>query len=234
MRRVGWSLLVLISLVTVLVTGCVTTSDGVVVRASGTSSAAPRSSATSSPTPSSPPDSPVAGVNPTSREPIPPNALPCLPAPADSGTADQAQIADPAAPRLMVNVPNDWTATPGHGDVALNLAGPDGMSGAITIATTTLGPAEAFTKFADDAMDQAPISTLSVLPAEFCGYSSQRLMDTWADTPDQTVEYFDRLTHIWTNTRDYLVTIHAQAPAEANGFEQAESVLMEDFAIVIP
>lgn len=228
------TVLVLTFVATAALSGCVQARDGVAVRASDTdTTTTTRSSATSARPPSSTAPS-VYGVTPTLREPIPPNAFLCFPSPTDGGTTSIAEVTDPVAPRIVVSVPRDWTATPGQGDVALNLAGPEGMSGTVTIAPTTLDAADAFDQYGDDATAAAPISTVSALPAEFCGYSSQRLMGTWADNPGQTVEFVDRITHIWTNTTDYLVTIHAQAPAGAAGFESAESVLMEDFAIVIP
>lgn len=145
-----------------------------------------------------------------------------------------AEIADPAAPRVVVNVPSDWTSAPGQGAVALALSGPDGMSGSVTIAATTDGPAEAFTQYSDDVTAMFPLSSINVAPAEFCGYSSQKLFGSVSDEAGQSLDFADRITHIWTNTGEYLVVIHAQAPVRTAGFESAKSVLMEDFAVVIP
>src|SRR4029079_15495375 len=98
-------------------------------------------------------------------------------------------------------------------DVGLRMEGPDGMFATVTIAQTNLGPAEAFTDYADKGMAVSAVSSVSVLPAELCGYSGQKLMGAWSDTPQQSVEFLDRIVHIWTNTDNYLVAIHVQAPA---------------------
>ena len=73
-----------------------------------------------------------------------------------------------------------------------------------------------------------------MLPAELCGYSGQKLMGAWSDNPQRSVEFLDRIVHIWTNTNDYLVAVHAQAPAGTDGFDAASTVLIEDFAVGIP
>jgi hypothetical protein len=54
-----------------------------------------------------------------------------------------------------------------------------------------------------------------------------------APAPD-TVAFADRITHIWTNTSNYLVTIRLAGPADAPGFDAARTALMHDFAVVIP
>jgi hypothetical protein len=46
--------------------------------------------------------------------------------------------------------------------------------------------------------------------------------------------FADRVTHIWTNTRAYLVVIHLEGPADAPGFDAAKSTVMQQFAVVIP
>ena len=70
--------------------------------------------------------------------------------------------------------------------------------------------------------------------AKFCGYSSQKLTGTFLG-PSGTLGFADRITHIWTNTDKYLVTIHMEGPAEAPpGFSAAKAALMQDFAVVIP
>lgn len=108
------------------------------------------------------------------------------------------------------------------------------MSASVTIAPTTLDPVEAFTRYGDTVMDAAQISTLSVLPGDLCGYSGQRTFGTWANTPGETTSFADRITHIWTNNKSYLVTIHLQGPPGAPGFDAAEAVLPTEFGIVIP
>jgi hypothetical protein len=59
-------------------------------------------------------------------------------------------------------------------------------------------------------------------------------MGAWSDSPQQSVEFLDRLVHVWTNTNDYLVAIHVQAPAGTDGFDAASKVLTEDFPVEIP
>ena len=176
----------------------------------------------------------VPGVKETLPDTSPPNALICLPPPAGVGTATPAAVSDPAAPRITISVPSGWASNPGTGDVALTLAGPDGMSGTVTIAATTLDPAAAFDKYSDDIAAKVQLSSINVRPAEFCGYSSQELFGTLSDPPAPAVDFADRITHIWTNTRDYLVAVHLQGPTGAAGFEDAKTALMQDFAVVSP
>ena len=108
------------------------------------------------------------------------------------------------------------------------------MLAEITITATALDPAAAFTRYSDDVMAKYPISTLSLLPADLCGYSGQKLMGTWADDPEESIEYQDRIVHIWTNSKNYLVAIHVEAPSGTAGFDAAASMLTSDFNIVIP
>lgn len=108
------------------------------------------------------------------------------------------------------------------------------MSGSVTIATTTLEPAAAFEKYSDDLAAKAAFSSINVRPAEFCGYSSQELFGTLSDPPAPGVDFADRIAHIWTNTKNYLVAVHLQGPPGAPGFEDAKTALMQDFAVVIP
>ena len=145
-----------------------------------------------------------------------------------------AQVSDPAAPKITVAVPDGWSVEPGSGDVGVRMQGPDGMFATVTIAQTKLDPAAAFTEYADKVMAVSAVSSVSVLPAELCGYSGQKLMGAWSDTPQQSVEFLDRIAHIWTNTDNYLVAIHVQAPAGTDGFDAASTVLIEDFAVGIP
>ncbi len=49
-------------------------------------------------------------------------------------------------------------------------------------------------------------------------------MGAWSDTPQQSVEFLDRIAHIWTNTNDYLDAILVQAPAGTDGFDAASTV----------
>jgi len=109
------------------------------------------------------------------------------------------------------------------------------MFATVTIAPTTLDPAAAFTEYADEVMEVSAVSSVSVLPAELCGYSGQKLMGAWSDTPQNAVEYEDRIVHIWANSgNNYLVAVHVQAPTGTPGFDSAAALLTEDFEIVLP
>jgi hypothetical protein len=60
-------------------------------------------------------------------------------------------------------------------------------------------------------------------------------MGAWSDTPQNAIEFKDRIAHVWTNSgNDYLVAVHVQAPTDTAGFDDAASVLTEDFEIVLP
>lgn len=221
-----------------LLGGCAETSVGrPVADSTETSSASPANatststSASSAPSSSSPPEFPTMGVEPTLRETIPPNALVCLPSPT-AGTPVTAQIGDAAAPKIVIALPEGWTAAPDPAGLALT--GPDGMSGAVTITETALDPAAAFEKYADDVTADAPISSISIQPAENCGFSGQRLMGILSGGAAGNQTYRDRIAHVWTNTKDYLVVIHVAAPQGSPAFDAAASVLTADFAITIP
>jgi hypothetical protein len=78
-----------------------------------------------------------------------------------------------------------------------------------------------------------PRLKFSVAGAQFCGYSSQLLSMT-VQGPSGATDFADRITHIWTNTKQYLVAIHLEGPGGAAGFSGAKATLMQDFAVVIP
>ena len=198
------------------------------VSATSTTTSSSRSSTTATDTP----ESAEPGVLETTRQPVPPNAQVC--AQDRTGQTAVAAVADPAAPKITVALPDGWSATPGSGDVGARLTGPDDMLAEITITATTLEPAAAFSRYSDDLMGKYPISTLSLLPADLCGYSGQKLMGTWADDPGQSIQYQDRITHIWTNDKSYLVAVHVEAPSGTAGFDAAADMLTSDFGIVIP
>jgi hypothetical protein len=44
----------------------------------------------------------------------------------------------------------------------------------------------------------------------------------------------DRITHIWTNTKNYLVAIHLEGRSGTRGWSATKSALTQDFAVVIP
>ena len=130
-------------------------------------------SATSTPSPGS-----GFGVVETTRRPLEPMAQTCEPTGREPGSQQVSfvQGARPGTPIVELLAPENWTFAPSPVDPTLNLTGPDGMTGTVTVAPTELEPAEAFDKYADDAMAKAPIAALSVLPGELCGYSGQKLM----------------------------------------------------------
>ncbi|EHB56357.1 hypothetical protein MycrhDRAFT_3551 [Mycolicibacterium rhodesiae JS60] len=216
------------------VAACARNSDGTAVKVEASTS--PTSIATTTTTTSSTvtvaPESSEPGVIETTRTPIPADSTVCRPE--QPGPTAVAAIADPAAPKIRVRVPDGWSSTPGTGDVGALLSGPNDMVAEVTIAATPLDPGAAFTRYGDDVMARYPISTLSLLPGDFCGLSGQKLMGTWARDPDESVEYEDRLAHVWTNTGNYLVAVHVEAPSGTPGFDDAASVLTEEFGIVIP
>lgn len=231
-KRLGWTTLVLLGVAVSLPSGCVRTDNGVAIRGED---AATTSSVPSEPNPRSTEDAgPAApGVVATSRAPIPPAAVTCS-QPMRPAVEAVAQVSDPAAPRITIGVPDGWSVTPGSGDVGVSLDGPDGMSATVSIAKTQLEPADAFTDYADKVMAVSPVSSVSVLPADLCGYSGQKLMGAWSDNPQQSVEFVDRIVHNWTNTNNYLVAVHVEAPAGTHGFDAASTVLIDDFAVGIP
>jgi hypothetical protein len=228
MNRLRWTGLALAC----LLAACVRTSEGVPVPAAGpaeTVTATPP--ATARPTEEA--DLTAPGVIPTTRKPVPAGTVACS-HPNLPPVAVTAEVADRAAPKITVAVPDRWSATMGSADVGAKLDGPQGMWASVTIAKTRLDPAEAFRKYAADAMAVAAVSSVSIMPADLCGYSGQKLLGAWSDSPQQAVEFADRIAHIWTNTADYLVAVHVQAPTGTAGFGAASAVLMEDFTIVLP
>jgi hypothetical protein len=208
--------------------GCVRNIDGVAAWAGGSGA---------STAPSRPPTknngAPAPGIETTLPDHIPPNAFLCFPGPAEGGIGTVAQVQDAAAPRITITLPDGWTSEPGQRDLALSLSGPDAMSGTVTIVTTKLGPAEAFSEYAATLAQAKSDFQVDVVGAKFCGYSSQKLVGTFGG-PSGTVEFADRLTHIWTNTDQYLVAVDMEGPEDAPGFGAAKSALMQDFAVVIP
>ena len=229
MNGVAWAALAMVC----LLAGCVRTSDGVPVAADqGTTVASSAPSATATPSPQS--DDSVFGIVPTKRTPVPPNTVACS-QPARPTVRMTASVEDPAAPKITVGVPEGWSMSAGSGDIGGQMAGPDGMSTTITIGATQLDPEAAFKKYADDLMAESAVSTVSVLPGELCGYSGQKLMGAWSDTPQNAVEFEDRIVHVWTNSgNNYLVAVHVKAPTGTPGFDSAAALLTEDFEIVLP
>lgn len=184
-------------------------------------------------TPASDPAEPVPGIAPTLRDHIPPNAVSCVASPIGSGHPTAATVSDPAAPRITIIVPDEWRSAAGTGDTALTLTGPAGMSATVTIAPTELAPDSAFLRYTAGIGGSLARQKFSVHGAPFCGYSSQQLTGTLRG-PSGGIDFADRITHIWTNTKQYLVSIHLEAPIDAPGFGTAKSTLTQDFTVVIP
>jgi hypothetical protein len=213
-----------------VLSGCAKTTEGVALPAGRPVASVAGPSTAQRPTGTG---TPVPGIEETLPDHIPPNAFACFPEPTGIGAGTVAQVADPAAPRITVSVPDGWTSEPGQGDVALALSGPDGTTGSVTIAATTLDPAAAFADYAGMLGRSRPELKVDTVGAKFCGYSSQKLTGTFSGSSG-SLDFADRITHIWTNTDKYLVTVHLDGPADAPGFEAAKTALMQDFAVVIP
>jgi hypothetical protein len=231
MKLIRCTTFILLCLAAVLVSACVRTSEGVPVAGPGRITSSPPS-ATTGPTQEADPS--TFGVVPTSRAPVPPNTATCTQTikPAVMMTAG---VNDPRAPRITIRVPDGWSMSGASADIGGRLEGPRGMQARVTIAQTQLDPAAAFRKYADDLIAEAAVSSVSVLPGELCGYSGQKLMGAWSDTPQNAVQYEDRIVHIWTNSgNSYVVAVHVQAPTGTPGFDAAAEVLTEDFEIVLP
>lgn len=218
-----------------VLSGCVRVSDGdPVAQSPGSPEATSSSAATSSPESSSPvPDQDTPGIEPTQRAPVPAGSVVCGPE-ARPPVSVAAAVADPAAPRLTVGVPDGWSFTKGTGDEAVKLQGPEGMSASVTIAPTTLGPEAAFREYTDGVMAKSAVSTVSILPAPLCAYSGQKLMGGWSDTPQTSVEFYDRILHVWTNGADYLIAIHVEGPSGVDALDAASDVITDDVELTIP
>ncbi|MGV0715669.1 hypothetical protein ABQE93_09705 [Mycolicibacterium sp. XJ662] len=226
-----WAALAALGLGAVVFTACDRTSEGTPVPADTAVPATSTPSTRAIPTPQT--TLPEPGIAPTTRTPVPAGAATCEPSdPPPVGVV--AKVDDPAAPRITVALPEGWSTSAGDGDVGAKLQGPDGLSATVTIARTQLDPAEAFEQYVNDAMAGANVSSVSVLPAELCGYSGQKLLGMWSGATEKAVEFGDRIAHIWTNTNNYLVAVHVEGPADTPHFDPLSSPLMADFTVVLP
>jgi hypothetical protein len=216
---------------------CAKQTEGAAVAGEPTPSSTARHPTSSTSAASTPNPGSGFGVVETTRRPLEPMAQTCEPAGREPGSQQVSfvQGGRPGTPIVELLAPENWTFAPSEGNPTLNLAGPDGLSGTVTVAPTELEPTKAFDKYSDDAMAKAPIASLSVLPGELCGYSGQRLMGMWSGSGSGgPVEYRDRIAHVWTNAASYLVAIHLEGPQGAPGFAAAEDLMMRDFGIQIP
>ncbi|WP_243747729.1 hypothetical protein [Mycolicibacterium sp. CBMA 226] len=194
---------------------------------------APAASSTSaaSPSGSTMPDLPVYGVVETTKRPVAAGDQTCDP-PSPPAQTLTATTGSPGSPTVVVAVPDGFSqGAPPSGDVALNLTGPDGLTGTVKITPTTQDAAAAFRQYADARTAGHEFNSLSILPAELCGYSGQKLMGTLGDKPGSGSDYADRIVHVWTNTGDYLVALQLQGPTGSKGLDAAKPVLLGDFGI---
>lgn len=138
------------------------------------------------------------------------------------GVPTDVRIDDPNAPTVVIGMPDGWTATPSPAGATVQ--GP-GMSGTVTIAATPLDPAEAFRRYADDLTAESELSTLSLLPAETCGFSGQKLMGQLDE-----VVYQARIVHV----PGYLIAVYVEAPTGSPDFDSAASILTAGVQIGLP
>jgi hypothetical protein len=181
--------------------------------------------------PEADPGLPAYGVQPTTRHQIATGEQTCGTGSAGRQVAE-VRGAQANAPIVTVAVPDGFHPAPGMAE--LNLTGPDGITGAVRIAPTTLAPAEAFEQYADERTAGYDINTVSVLPAELCEYSGQKLRGLLAQTPGQGIDYLDRIVHVWTDDGDFVVSVQTQAPSGTAGLDQAASLLTSDIGIRLP
>ena len=224
-----------------LLSGCARSTEGTAADAGSSEPAQTSTSVTPSTTAAATPTSskvmnslPAYGVVETTKRPVTAGETVCEPESAPAYTVEARSTAA-GSPTVIIGVPDGFTpgAQP-EGDVALNLTGPDGMTGTVTIAPTTLDAADAFEQYADDRTAAHEISSISLLPGELCDYSGQELMGILADQPGQGIDYADRIVHVWTDNGDFLIAVRLQAPNGAPGLDYAKSVMLSDFDIRMP
>ena len=200
---------------------------------STTTSTTTTSSATSSAAASGSkmPDLPVYGVVETTKRAVAAGEQVCDP-PGPPAQTMTASTGAPGSPTVVVAVPDGFNqAAPPSGDVALNLIGPDGLTGTVKVSPTHLDAGAAFQQYADARTAGHEFNSVSILPDELCGYSGQKLMGVLADKPGSGNDYADRVVHVWTNNGDYLIALQLQGPAGSKGLDAAKSVLLGDFGI---
>ena len=216
----------------VVASGCTRSSDGAPTAGAPGSSGALEAPATETVQPDPREPDPQPGVVPTTQGPAPAASV-CAPAELPP-VRTVAQVSDPAAPTATVGVPQGWSMSSGGGDPeGARLQGEAGMSATVTIAPTPLDPAAAFRDYTDELTEGSVITTVSILPADMCGFSGQRLMGILSDGT-QTVQYEDRIVHVPAPAQDYLIAVHVEAPSGAPGFDAAAALLTGDFEIGLP
>ncbi|SHU28823.1 putative lipoprotein LpqN [Mycobacteroides abscessus subsp. abscessus] len=203
-----------------------TKSDGTTTTATSTS--APSSTTASG---SKMPDLPTYGVVETTKRPVAAGEQVCDP-PSPPAQTMTVTTGAPGSPTVVVAVPDGFSqGAPASGDVALNLTGPDGLTGTVKITPTPQDAAAAFQGYADARTAGHEFNSVSILPDELCGYSGQKLMGVLADKPGSGSDYVDRIVHVWTDSGNYLIALQLQGPAGSKGLDAAKPVLLGDFGI---
>jgi hypothetical protein len=226
-----------------LFTACAQSTDGAAETesASAASSAAP--TATSASRSAAPPASsepapdgfPAFGVVETTRRPLEPGEWVCAPPTPAAGTREATFTPPgPGAPQITIALPDTWNSIASPDNSQLVMTGPNNLTGTVTVMSTELDPAAAFEKYSDEQTADAPISSISVLPAELCGFSGQKMLGMLSGGAGPPVEYLDRIAHVWTAGPAYLVAIHVQGPQGGDAVSEAADVILEDFGIRIP
>ncbi|MCV7365295.1 hypothetical protein H7K19_27510 [Mycolicibacterium neworleansense] len=139
----------------------------------------------------------------------------------------------PGSPSLTVAVPEGFTEVTPHA-AAVRLTGPAEMTAEITLTPTTRTARADFEHYADERVAKYPINSVSVLPGDLCGYSGQKLMGMLAEQPGKSIEYADRIVHVWTNDGAFLAVVRLEAPSGTPGFDEASSKMLADFGITMP
>ncbi len=181
---------------------------------------------------------PAAGGQPdfgvvATREPIRTGAVTCQPAPRPP-VGMNARVADPGAPVLTIAVPDGWSMQGGTGDIGARVSGPQQMSATVTVVATKLSPQAAFADYADRLAAGSSVSSLSVLPAELCDYSGQKMTGVLSDSAGKATEFADRVVHIPTGSGNYLVSVHTESPTGVAAFDAASAELTGQIEVRIP
>jgi hypothetical protein len=83
----------------------------------------------------------------------------------------------------------------------------------------------------------AAVGAAALVCLSGCGQNSGPAAPTTHSDPEGPsgeIDFADRITHIWTNTKNYLVAIHLEGRSGTRGWSATKSALTQDFAVVIP
>ncbi len=216
---------------TLLLAGCAAdvTEDRPAVTAAG--SAAPAAPAPTRDDPAPPDDGlPDYGVVPTTTRALAPAEQTC---PSPAGSTVRVSSSLPGSPTVIVGVPDGFGAVAPTGP-EVRLAGPDGVTAVVTITAADPDPAAAFRRYTDQRTGPAARNTVSILPAELCDYSGQKLMGVLTDEPGSGIGYADRIVHVWTGSGTFLIAVAVQAPSGTPGFDAASAAMLGDFGVQMP